>query len=220
MKTTHFARKKTYVMAWFCTFLLLNELHAELLDNQLSYILPEYRGEALLDQCARRYYKADKYWKVTKKQVQFLEKKLSLEIKKLNDEKAPFIPKVLPHYKRQYIGLNIGDKKYFYGNFFPKEAQLKVDPQRFAVVSCLSNQDYWGVLFDIKAFKFLDFEANTEIINHPISKKKTIPKIPTLILEPTNNDLEVSQPKAPKILPPDIHSIHMDKKHQKNIKEK
>ncbi|NVJ60645.1 MAG: hypothetical protein HWE27_09645 [Gammaproteobacteria bacterium] len=132
--------------------------------EKLVYIMPENKGWQIVEQCTRSVYYPDVFWRVTEAQVQAIEKKLAKHIEKLKSTNIGFIPESLDNYKRQYIGFDLDGESFFYGNFFPKNIDLEVDPTRTGVVSCRGDQRYWGMVFSIDNFKFVNIERNDKLV--------------------------------------------------------
>ncbi|MCO7224700.1 hypothetical protein [Pleionea sp. CnH1-48] len=128
------------------------------------YLMSEDDGWKLLDQCMRSSYKPESYWRVTAKQIESLEKMLSKEINKLSKQSDAFSPGKLEQYGRQYIGFKKEGKTFYYGNFFPTEHKLQVDPQHDAVVLCRGDKRFWGMLFNVTDFKFEAIEKNDRFV--------------------------------------------------------
>lgn len=133
-------------------------------QEQMVYIMPDYVGWQLVEQCTRSFYYPDVFWRVTKEQVGAMENLLLKYIEKLKQQKASFIPQDLSNYKRQYIGFELEGQSYIYGNFFPKNVELEVDPARKGVVSCRGDKRYWGMLFNIDSFSFEAIERNDKMV--------------------------------------------------------
>ncbi len=133
-------------------------------QEQMIYIMPDYVGWQLVEQCTRSFYYPDVFWRVTKEQVDAMENFLLKHIDHLKQQKAEFIPQELSSYKRQYIGFELDGQSYIYGNFFPKNIELEVDPARKGVVSCRGDKRYWGMLFNIDSFKFEAIERNDKMV--------------------------------------------------------
>ena len=53
------------------------------LQEPMIYIMPEYEGAYVLEQCMRTNYQAETYWRVTSRQVEALETLLTREIQRL-----------------------------------------------------------------------------------------------------------------------------------------
>ncbi len=138
-------------------------------DNRekFIYIMPDDRGWQLVEQCTRSVYYPETFWRVTEAQVDAIEKRLVKHLEKLKEQKASFVPEALNNYKRQYIGFELEGESYFYGNFFPKDADLEVDPIRRGVVTCRGDKRYWGFLFNIDTFKFVTVERNDKMVKPP-----------------------------------------------------
>ncbi|NVJ51898.1 MAG: hypothetical protein HWE13_09865 [Gammaproteobacteria bacterium] len=135
--------------------------------EKLIYIMPEFRGPELVEQCTRSVYEPESFWRVTSEQITIIEKKLQQHLDQLKQQKAEFIPEPLIQYKRQYIGFELNGQSYIYGNFFPKEANLENDPTRFAIVSCRGDKRYWGMLFNIDQYAFAAIERNDKLVKPP-----------------------------------------------------
>ncbi len=135
--------------------------------EKLIYIMPEDRGFELVEQCTRSVYYPDSFWRVTRAQIDAIEKRLRQRIEQLEQQKDVFSPGELNQYKRQYIGFELDGQTYFYGNYFPKDADLEVDPIRRGVVTCRGDQRYWGMLFNIETFKFEAIERNDKMVKPP-----------------------------------------------------
>ncbi len=130
----------------------------------MIYIMAEDQGWQVVEQCTRSVYYPDLFWRVTNDQVEAIEKRLKTHLKKLAEKKAEFVPEDLENYKRQYIGYTLNGVSYIYGNYFPKNAKLEVDPIREGVVSCRGDKRYWASLFNIETFKFEAIEPNDKLV--------------------------------------------------------
>jgi hypothetical protein len=133
-------------------------------QEQLIYIMPDYVGWQLVDQCTRSVYYPEVFWRVTQEQVEALENLLVKHLEQLKQQKASFVPEDLSRYKRQYIGFEMDGQSYIYGNFFPKNIDLEQDPARKGVVSCRADKRYWGLLFNIDRFRFEAIERNDKLV--------------------------------------------------------
>jgi hypothetical protein len=153
--------------------------------EQLIYIMPDYLGWQLVEQCTRSVYYPEVFWRVTEDQVAALEKLLLKHIETLRQQKADFIPEDLNQYKRQYIGFEMDGQSYIYGNFFPKAAELEVDPARQGVVTCRGDRRYWGLLFNIDSYRFEAIERNDKLVK---PRGATDPRYYDQHPEPENGD--------------------------------
>ncbi|MEE4246430.1 MAG: hypothetical protein V2I33_13555 [Kangiellaceae bacterium] len=132
--------------------------------EQMIYLMPGDRGYEVVEQCTRTVYYPDVFWRVTDAQVTAIESKLKRHLEILKKAKADFIPEPLENYKRQFIGFDLNGQSYYYANYWPKKAELEVDPTRRGVVSCRADKRYWGMLFNIDTFKFEAIERNDRLV--------------------------------------------------------
>ena len=126
--------------------------------------MPEDLGWKLVEQCTRTVYYPDSFWRVTFEQIDALEAMLVKHLAKERTlNKSEFIPGPIEEYKRQYVGFEMDGQSYYYGNYFPRDYDLEVDPIREAVVICRGDDRFWGMLFNIDTFSFEAIERNDKL---------------------------------------------------------
>ena len=164
-----------FTLSLISLFVVSPLLLAQPLAEEKSYfIMPEYEGPNLVQQCMRPHLPATSYWRITQRQLEILEQMLKKEISRLESTQASFIPEDLEQYNGQFVGLKMDGRSYYYGNFYPKEFKLKKSPERHAVNNCRGDKRFWGMLMSIDSLEITltrnDRLATPLYITQPIEK--------------------------------------------------
>jgi hypothetical protein len=71
------------------------------------------------------------------------------------------IQKTLPHYYRQYIGIDVNGEKRIFVNFFKKEHENKFAYWKNQIVVVLDGgSDFWSIQYCVKGNRFVELQVN------------------------------------------------------------
>lgn len=134
-------------------------------------ILDVALGPAVLYQCSRPTPQATEgFWAPSTAQVNRLEELLPAYVAKNPPRLAPELVKILPKYKRQYVGVVSNKKKIIYVNFFksselesPSLVYVAYDWRKEAVVVCDGGDWFLGVEYDVATETFSNLFPNVLI---------------------------------------------------------
>lgn len=107
---------------------------------------------------------ADKFWTPTKDDVIKAENKLAAYLKDKKPKYSLDLWKKLPEYKRQYVGVIIGEKKMIWINLFHKNyiADTNDKWQREPVKVFDGGDQFFNIMYDLKTESFSDLFINME----------------------------------------------------------
>ncbi|WP_114953163.1 hypothetical protein [Sphingosinicella terrae] len=128
-----------------------------------AVILPGRQGAVLLDQCSRSTPDAGEgSWTPAPADIAALESALPGALQ--TQEAGRGLGRAPDGWRRQYVGLVRGGRRYVYGSFFPADmARHEQDPDRWRrepVIVCDGGPDFFGVEYEVEAGRFTHFGFN------------------------------------------------------------
>lgn len=147
---------------WWCS--ACHPLVAPTNPNRI--VLPAEAAESLLHQCSRSAPKlGEGGWQPTNKDLDALEQLLPTALSRTAEARKVNFNQVLDNWRRQYVGVVRGGRKYIYGNFFPRMKDLDwLQWETKPTMICDGGPEFFGVEFDVMAHSFtrIDFNGGPE----------------------------------------------------------
>ncbi len=118
----------------------------------------------MLGQCSRDVQNmGEKAWQPTGDDVDALEAVLPEALAGLRQARQVDFSNLLVRWRRQYVGIVRGGRRFIYGNFFPAEDGDEFEPgswRKNKLVMCDGGARYFGVEFDTAARRFTRIDFN------------------------------------------------------------
>jgi hypothetical protein len=126
-----------------------------------AVVLPESSIDTLLRQCSRGAPAAGEAgWQPGADQIAALEAALPAALTARDDQDWSRFP---GDWRRQYVGLVRGGRRYVYGNFFPRRTGDDIGPGRWRtepVLVCDGGPAFFGVEYDVEAGRITRLDFN------------------------------------------------------------
>jgi len=118
-------------------------------------------ANSLLNQCSRTVPKSGQStWQPSEKDLDAFEAALPSALSKSSERETNF-GDVLSRWRRQYIGLVRGGRRYIYGNYFPVSMSEEFPKWRTEpAMVCDGGPAFFGAEFDVQAGRFTQLDFN------------------------------------------------------------
>ena len=130
-----------------------------------AVVLPGNQANLVLHQCSRPVpVRGAATWQPSPADIAALEAALPAALATQNPPGAPDWSPVPEGWRRQYVGLVRGGRRFLYGNFYPRSADNgRPDPEQWRrepVMVCDGGPIFFGVEYDVEAGRFTHFGFN------------------------------------------------------------
>jgi hypothetical protein len=128
-------------------------------------VLPGSKAALLLNQCSRASPpEGDATWQPTGADIAALESALPAALRSEPRASGQDWSRVPQDWRRQYVGIVRGGRRFVYGNFYPREADnYAQDPDRWRhepVVVCDGGPAFFGAEWDVEAGRLTHLAFN------------------------------------------------------------
>jgi hypothetical protein len=115
----------------------------------------------MLHQCSREAPKpGEGAWQPNAQDIAALEAALPAALGAMKAKGVPVRTILLGGFRRQYVGIVRGGRRYLYGNFFPAEAGGSDRWRREAVIVCDGGPAFFGAEYDVAGHAFTQIGFN------------------------------------------------------------
>lgn len=149
---------------WQLTTALLLAITGPAMLPEDAVVLPESAIETVIRQCSRGAPAAgEASWQPGADQIAALEAALPAALVASTARDDQDWSRFPGDWRRQYVGLVRGGRRYVYGNFFPRRLSDDIGPGRWRtdpVLVCDGGPAFFGVEYDVEAGRITRLDFN------------------------------------------------------------